>query len=145
MFFFYGFLYSAHFFCLFLLKCSKLHLFLLGLMIYWTIKLMHWKKKKKTRKAVYLLKISSKDTTGCSRWKYMTVFVSLLRALNKCHKLPSCVWYWLWALFAWETFHSIQHCFYKKNIFHSFLFFNFQFFIALSLQHICHILKATAC
>ena len=48
------------------------------------------------------------------------------------------------AFFVRETFHSIQHCFYKANIFHISWSFISNFFIVLWLQKMCEILKATA-
>ena len=45
-----------------------------------------------------------------------TVFKLKLITYSKCHKLSSRVCYHVWALFAYETFHSFRHCFHEINV-----------------------------
>ena len=72
--------FPALIFYLFLLKCSDANLFSLWLIIFWNIKMMYWKRQ--TPEAVYLLKLSNKNTTGiiesCSKLKYNAVFSPVL-------------------------------------------------------------------
>ena len=93
--------------CLLLLKCSDANLSSLSLIIFRNI---NWcTEKDKTPEAVYLFKVSNKDTTSiiesCSMWRYMSLFLHPLFLNLYGHKLSSRVFCHLWALFAYETFH----------------------------------------
>ena len=124
MFFFYGFLSSAHY----LFVSSRMFWYTLVFTrtdyIYWTIKLLYWKKIKLSKFYIGLkLAIRApwgllKDVQSENIWR---CFESLLITSNKCHKLPSRVYCHLWAFFVCEIFHSIERYFHKTILFFTFL------------------------
>ena len=64
----------------------------------------------------------------------MTLFLCPYWYFRQVLQIPLCAYYILWAFFSCKTFFSIQHYFYKTNIFHISWSFDSYFFIVLSLQ-----------
>ena len=77
-----------------------------------------WLHIDKTSEAVSLFKVSNKDTTGTVQseniWPCFRIPIDNFKQVSE---ITSCVYSQISAFFARKTFHSIQHCFHKTNIF----------------------------
>ena len=117
--------YTAEFFWNFLFSMSLLngeyfkHFKFFDLTWIWWIRL-EWSE------AIYLLKVSNKDTTviikSCSKWKYRSMFLHLYWNLQQASQTIFVCLLPPLSIICIEMFHSFQHCFYKiKFIFLDFL------------------------